>query len=96
MGKWQKISNNDYKSIADKNLLKLLKNNLYESSDKSISFKEFDNALNRISEAIVLLNKFKTKEEAVDYMVKETKLSKKECSDAYDFYKKLGKKVSED
>ena len=92
----QKISNNDYKSIADKNLLKLLKNNLYESSDKSISFKEFDNALNRISEAIVLLNKFKTKEEAVDYMVKETKLSKKECSDAYDFYKKLGKKVSED
>lgn len=52
----QKISNNDYKSIADKNLLKLLKNNLYESSDKSISFKEFDNALNRISEAIVLLN----------------------------------------
>ena len=92
----QKISNNDYKSIADKNLLKLLKNNLYESSDKSILFREFDNALNRISETIVLLNKFKTKEEAVDYMMKETKLSKKEFSDAYDFYKKLGKKVLED
>jgi len=92
----QKISNDDYKRIADDNLLKLLKNNLYESSDKSLSFNEFDNALNRISETIILLNKFKSKEEAVDYLMKETKLSKKECSNAYDFYKKLGKKVSED
>lgn len=92
----QKINNDDYKRIADDNLLKLLKNNLYESSDKSLSFNEFDNALNRISETIILLNKFKSKEEAVDYLMKETKLSKEECSNAYDFYKKLGKKVSED
>ena len=49
-----------------------------------------------IKDELVVPLASKTKEEAVDYMVKETKLSKKECSDAYDFYKKLGKKVSED
>lgn len=88
----QKIENGDDKRIADDNLLNLLKKNLYESSDKSITFNEFSNALNRISETIILLNKFKTKDEAVNYLKKETKLSKKECSDAYDFYKKMSEK----
>lgn len=89
-------NNDDYKRTTDDNLLKLLKNNLYESSNKSISFNEFDNALNRISETITLLNKFKSKEEAVDYMMKQTNLSKKECSDAYDIYEMLDKKISQD
>ncbi|MCI5874297.1 MAG: helix-turn-helix transcriptional regulator [Clostridiales bacterium] len=88
----QKIENGDYKRIADDNLLNLLKKNLYESSDKSVTFNEFSNALNRISETIILLNKFKTKDEAVNYLMKETKLSKKECSDAYDIYKKMSEK----
>lgn len=87
----QEIDNKDYKDIADKNLLYLLKKNIYETSDKSITFNEFDNALNRISEVMILLNQFQTKDEAVDYLMKETKLSKKECSDAYDIYKKMSK-----
>ena len=85
----QEIDNKDYKDIADKNLLHLLKRNIYETSDKNITFNEFDNALNRISETMILLNQFQTKDEAVAYLMKETKLSKKECSEAYDIYKKI-------
>lgn len=82
----QKIADDDYRKCADENLLALLKHHLYDLSDKTISFKEFDDALNRISETTVLLNSFKTKDDAIDYLVKETHLSLEECTNAYDIY----------
>lgn len=82
----QKIADDDYRKCADENLLALLKHHLYDLSDKTISFKEFDDALNRISETTILLNSFKTKDDAIDYLVKETHLSLEECTNAYDIY----------
>lgn len=82
----QKIKNEDYKRIADANLMQMLKYRLYQSSDKSITFTEFDNALGRMAEFAAMLNQFSSKEEAIDYLVKETNLSTEECSAAYDYY----------
>ena len=79
----------DYKKIADENLMQMLKYKLYSMSDKSITFKEFDNALTKIAEVTAILKAFKTKEEAVEYLMKETATSYEECSNAYDFYIKL-------
>ena len=85
----QKIKDEDYKRIADANLLRMLKFKLYQLSDKSVTFAEFDNALSRMAEVTTILKQFGTKEEAVDYLVKETKLPLEECSTAYDHYMKM-------
>ena len=82
----QRIKNEDYQRIADANLMQMLKYKLYQLSDKSVAFGEFDNALTRMAEVTTILQQFTTKEEAVDYLVKETNLPIEECSAAYDFY----------
>ena len=87
----EKIKDEDYKKVADENLKKMLKYKLYCLSDKSITFNEFGNALDKMSEAFTILKSFKTKEEAVNFMTKETDLSYEECSYAYDFYINLYK-----
>ena len=87
----KKIKDEDYKKVADENLMQMLKYKLYCLSDKSITFNEFGNALDRMSEAFTLLKSFATKEEAVNFMMKETDLSYDECSYAYDFYINLYK-----
>lgn len=46
-------------------------------------------AIKRLKEAKKILIKFKTKEEAVEYLVKETGISKEECSNAYDIFIKI-------
>ena len=66
--------------------MQMLKYKLYNSSDKSITFIEFDNALRRMVEFTTMLKTFETKEKAVDYLMKETNSSIEECSMAYDFY----------
>ena len=76
---------------GDVKLMNMLMNKLYQLSDQSITFDEFKNALIRMSEVTTLLQSFKTKEEAVDYMVINTQTSYEECSKAYDFYINLFK-----
>ena len=39
-----------------------------------------------MSEVFTILKSFSTKEEAINFMVKETDLSYEECSYTYDFY----------
>lgn len=85
----RKITKEDYQRTADANLLHLLKYRLYQSSDKSVTFGEFDNALNRMAETTTILKGFATPKEAVDYLVKETNLSEEECSRAYDYYMRM-------
>ena len=85
----QRIKDEDYKKIADNNLMQMLKYKLYNLSDKSIAFGEFDNALTRIAEVTTLLKSFESKEEAVFFLMKETDCPYEECLRAYDFYIKL-------
>ena len=87
----KKIKDEDYKNVADENLMQILKYKLYCLSDKSITFNEFGNALDRMSEVLTILKSFSTKEEAVNFMMNETHLSYEECSNAYDFYINLYK-----
>ena len=82
----QRIRQEDYQKTADANLLQMLKYRLYQSGDKNITFSEFDHALSRMAEVTTLLQQFDTKDEAVDYLTKETQLPAEECAAAYDFY----------
>lgn len=79
----------DYKTIADENLLMMLEHRLYDTSSKEISFDEFHNSLSKISEVSLLLQRFQDKQEAVAYLVKETGLPTEECASAYDIYRKM-------
>jgi len=87
----QRIEKEDYQRMADANLMRMLKYKLYQLSDKSVTFLDFDNALNRMAEVTTILKQFETKEEAVDYLVKGTNLPIEECSTAYDYYINLFK-----
>lgn len=87
----QRIEKEDYQRMADANLMRMLKYKLYQLSDKSVTFLDFDNALNRMAEVTTILKQFETKEEAVDYLVRGTNLPIEECSTAYDYYINLFK-----
>lgn len=87
----QRIEKEDYQRMADANLMRMIKYKLYQLSDKSVAFVEFDNALDRMAEVTTILKQFETKEEAVDYLVRGTNLPIKECSTAYDYYINLFK-----
>ena len=78
-----------HKCVADEKLLILFEHRLYDDSSKGISFDEFHNALGRISEVAVLLQRFGNKQEAIDYLVNETGLPVEECASAYDIYMKM-------
>ena len=66
-------------------LVDLLASRIYDV-DCGVSYEDFKNALLKMSETTVMLSKFKSKEDAVEYLVKETGLTFEECSNAYDFY----------
>lgn len=83
------VCDDNYKRIADENLLMLLEHRLYDTSSKEISFDEFHNCLSKISEVTLLLQRFWDKQEAVEYLVKETGLPVEECASAYDIYRKM-------
>ena len=81
----QRIKEEDYKTIANHNLIQMLKYKLYQMSDKSITFNEFGNALDRLAYLNAMLNSFNSKEEAIHFMMEETGISYEECLQAYDF-----------
>ena len=83
------ISDEQYKMVADNNLLQVLETRLYKMSSKEIGFEEFDESLKRISKIIILLKKYSDKKDAVKYLMDQTGLSEKECSSACDFYMTL-------
>ena len=73
------------KDEAKDYLIDLLASRIY-NVDCGTSYEDFKNALLRMSETTVILSKFKSKEAAVEYLIKETGLAFEECSKAYDFY----------
>lgn len=83
------LCDENYKNAADDNLLRMLEHRLYDdAASKEISFDDFHNSLKRISEVTLLLKRFDGKQEAVNYLVKETGLPEEECASAYDIYMK--------
>lgn len=54
-----------------------------------ITIEEFRKSINCFIETKEILKQFKTKEEAINYLVKETNISKKECLEAYEIIMKL-------
>lgn len=76
-------------NAADSHLLHLLERRLYDASSKEISFDEFQHSLKSFSETALLLQRFETKQAAVDYLVNETGLPAKECASAYEIYRKM-------
>lgn len=83
------VCNENYKNVADNNLLILLEHRLYDTTSKEITFDEFHNSLKRFSEINLLLQRFEDKQEAITYLVNETELSEEECTSAYDIYMKM-------
>ena len=83
------LCDENYKNVADENLLMMLEHRLYDATSKELCFDEFHNTLKRISETTLLLQRFEDKQEAITYLVNETGLSENECAFAYDFYIKM-------
>ena len=67
-------------------MLKLSKQQLYEMSDKSISFETFSDSLDRVQELVAQLQTFNSKDEAIEFIMKETNGEYETCAKAYDFY----------
>lgn len=57
--------------------------------NSNITFPEFQNSIIHLTKYKSILNQFRTKEEAIHYLIKETNLSPYDCSKAYDFIMKL-------
>lgn len=53
-----------------------------------------DEIIDKMTKVKDLLKKFDSRDKAIEYLAKETKLSKEECSIAYDFY--IGDKYYEE
>jgi len=49
---------------------------------------ELNEAILKLEEIKGLLKKFSNREEAIEFLVKETGISKEECTTAYDFFTK--------
>lgn len=53
---------------------------------------EMKNSIAKLEKIKNILEGFSTREEAVEYLVNETRLSKEECATAYDFFMKINLK----
>jgi len=47
---------------------------------------ELDKIIEKLKEIKIILEKYSSKEDAINYLIKETKLSKEECTKAYEFF----------
>ena len=70
--------------IIEKNkMMAYIEKNAYGKKSK-ISIDEFRTYIQRMKEFKEIISKFARKNEAIDYLMKETGLSKQECKDAFD------------
>lgn len=73
--------------LENNRMMAYIEKNVY--GKKEFNIEEFHRAINNIQEFKTKMQKFTSKGEALNYLVKETNLSKKECSIAYDFIMNL-------
>lgn len=69
--------------IENNKMMAYIERNAYGKNSK-ISIDEFRTYIQRLKEFKKIISKFDTKDDAIDYLIKETGLSKQECKDAYD------------
>lgn len=74
--------------IENNRMMAYVEKNAY-GKKSNISIEEFRISITRLKETKNLIKSFSTKKEAVEFLVKQTGLPKKECSEAYDFITKL-------
>lgn len=70
--------------IENNRMMTYIERNAYGKKSK-ISINEFRTYMQRMTEFKEIISKFDSKDEAINYLIKETGLSKQECKDAYDF-----------
>lgn len=70
--------------IENNKMMSYIERNAYGRKSK-ISIDEFRTSMQRLKEFKEVISKFESKNEAINYLIKETGLSKQECKDAYDF-----------
>lgn len=74
--------------IENNRMMAYIERNAYgKKSDMTIL--EFRNYISKLKESKRILNRFTTKKEAVDYLIRKTGLPKEECSNAYDIITKI-------
>lgn len=73
--------------IENNKMLAYIEKNAY--GQKALSLSDFKCSLARFKEVKSILEGFKTKEEAIEYLVKETGLSSKECAESYNILMKI-------
>lgn len=69
--------------VENNRMMAYVERNAY-GKNSGISIEELRLYIKRLSEAKEILENFKTKKEAVDYLVNETGINREECSSAYD------------
>lgn len=74
--------------IENKRMTSYIENNLY-GQKSNISIEEFRTSISRLQELKKQVEQFKTKKEAINYLVEETKLPYQECQNAYEIVMKI-------
>lgn len=70
--------------IENNKMMAYIERNAYGKKSK-VSIDEFRTYMQRMKEFKEIISKFDSKDEAINYLIKETGLPKQECKDAYDF-----------
>ena len=70
--------------IENNKMMAYIERNAYGKKSK-VSIDEFRTYMQRMKEFKEIIFKFDSKDEAINYLIKETGLPKQECKDAYDF-----------
>lgn len=74
--------------VENNRMMVYIEKNAY-GKKSNISVEQFKDSINILNETKQFIKQFKTKDEAVNYLMKNTNISKQECSDAYDFIVKI-------
>lgn len=74
--------------IENNKMMSYIEKNAYGNKSK-VSINEFRTYMQKLKEFKEIISKFKSKNEAVNYLIKETGLSKQECEDAYNITMKI-------
>lgn len=74
--------------IENNKMMAYIERNAYGKNSK-ISIEEFRSSVGRLEKFQKTMKEFSSKKDAIQYLIKETNLSKKECIEAYDIIMKL-------